>query len=239
MTASTKRRPKRERSLLVKIISSPLTTLVLGIFAFLSIVYYKVYVAPPEDDPKAKPQARRKVMDSNQPLLAANEILGKAWNRGPTLTRSFFGMGDVVIAGPKGNRTWGLIYKSAKQIQVVHPWRASQPLMDWLIQDPKKGRFALFRTLQPAKGRSQLGTLLKPLLREKDLDKNEQAKLQTQWKAVASKKGDKVVPAHWVHARYQKTGLKHLPPMSWAGDKATQRWLEQLIQRSHYSDILK
>lgn len=226
MTAS-KRRPKRQRSLLVRIISSPLTTLVLGIFAFLSIVYYKVKIAPPDDDPK-KPKVRRSTPTSNLPLLTKAEILGKARDGGPTLTRSFLGMGDIVIQGSKGKRKWGLLLKTKKDVLVVHPWKKSEPLMAWL--EVNQGRFALFRTLQPAPVRNTLKSLLTSFQREKPLSSKQQQALQAKWGGAHS-------PSQWLHVHYKKAGLKHLPNLTGNDTKASQAWLEELIKRSHYSDL--
>lgn len=266
MTPAKQKRATPERPVLMRVLYSSKTSLVLGIFAFLSIVYYKARIAPPDDDPKTVKKTPSPGPE-DRPLLSLG-VLGKAREDGPVLTRSFFATGDILLGGSAKNPQWGLVIVSKSAVDVVHPWYATQPVLPWIRQ--RGTRFALFRTLSPPATQQRLSLLLSPWYRPQALSSVQQQTLQQSWRqqlqslptswptvhtsSPSTKKPEAAVKhvspvtpqplpttisdVYWIFLMYQNTGISHLPSVAWEDPQATVHWLQRLLQQSHYSDLL-
>jgi hypothetical protein len=215
------KRIKAERSAIMHIISSPKLTLVLGIVAFFSIVYYKVYIAPPEKKTDTSLQPAERITAANIPIVNEDDILGRTRPNGPLLSRSFFRTGDLAIIGSAQNRKWGIIHKTTQGIKVVHPQIPEQDLLKWLVQHD--GRFALYRVFPPSQ---QISEQL-----EKDI-----AKIATD----PSPLSPDTLPSNslaTIIRLYQDMGIK-LPSLP-QPPSTQENWLQILIEQSHYNDLLK
>lgn len=146
MSTSTQSDPKRSsgRTGLMKILGSTKISPVLGLIALISIVYFKNN----KIDTKKKKAVLRSNVDRTLPVFVTAEQMGKTRPNGPTLTRSFFQTGDVVIRKTASKSLqYGLVHKTKDAIW-VHPAQASKGrLYAWLKQG--SGRFALFRVRIP------------------------------------------------------------------------------------------
>lgn len=234
MTSKQQKRPKAEQSVLMRVLSNPKTTLVLGIFAFLSIIYYKVRIAPPDDEPK-KGTKKTSVSAEDRPLLTLG-VLGKTREDGPVLTRSFFATGDIVISGTASAPQWGLISMSGSTkesaVEVVHPWQATQPILPWIRE--RGGRFALFRILATPSIQQHLVIGLLAMRRNQSLPTSARTALQARRKQQIQ---------HWLqsaaHSRQSPaaTSKPGSTPSPGVGMDASVLLLDS-ISDTHWVDIL-
>jgi hypothetical protein len=200
-----------QKSGLMRLLGSTKITPILGLAAFLSILYYKNNSAKREANKK---QVLRSQVDREAPVFTKREVIGKLREGGPVLTKSFFGQGDLIVRKHKGTLELAVIHKTKQDVKVwTTPGRTS-PLSAWLKE--ADGRLALYRVkIKSEKAWGALASSLRPILQTK------QAKASNVLAALV--------------AAYQKAQCK-LPTFV-PVNQTPAVWVKQLVEQSHYNDL--
>lgn len=126
----------------MRLLSSGKITPFLGLFALLSILYYKASFVP-ASNPQGTPKAAL-VTWEEAPLLEPKQILGRPRPQGPLLTRSFAQPADIVLRSFQGRLEMAVIAeRPTGELSILRPSGEVVPLLAWLQE--AGGRFALFR----------------------------------------------------------------------------------------------
>ncbi len=134
------RDPKKPASPLMRILSSPKTTLVLGLFAFGSILFYKQFILSKDI---GLPKKTVQDIIQEKSLFDEKKKLGRARDGGMLLTAESVDTGDILIRQHNGRLDLAVVAKRNADFLVLRPASAITPLMTWLRQGD--GYFALYR----------------------------------------------------------------------------------------------
>jgi hypothetical protein len=216
------RDPKpKHQSPIMRILSSPKTTLVLGLFAFASIFFYKRFILSKDIPP---PEKTVEDIAKEKPLFASKDALGRAREGGILLTKSFFDSGDLILRQNRDRLEIAVIARRAGQPFVMRPRAQGIHVMTWLRETD--GRFALFR-LPP----TPRPTLLRAL-----------ARLQSPTPPASAPTTAPQIPPHAqddlaLFTIYRDLKIKLPTYPKEHSQAALQAALQIILQKAHYNDL--
>gem|GEM_PF-2515645 len=134
------REPKKPTSALMRILGSPKTTLVLGLLAFTSILFYKHFILSKDI---GTPKKTVQEIIHEKSLFDPKKELGRARDGGMLLTAESVDTGDLLIRQHEGRLEIAVVARRNADFFVLRPASPITPLMTWLRQGD--GYFALYR----------------------------------------------------------------------------------------------
>ena len=218
------RDPKpKHQSPIMRILSSPKTTLVLGLFAFASIFFYKRFILSKDIPP---PEKTVEDIAKEKPLFASKDALGRAREGGILLTNSFFDSGDLILRQNRERLEIAVIARRAGQPFVMRPRTQGIPVMTWLRETD--GRFALFR-LPP----TPRPTLLRALARLQSTATHPPSSAPTTQPQLPPHAQDDLA----LFAIYRDLNIKLPSYPKEHSQAALHASLQKILQKAHYNDL--